>query len=237
MRNFSATGHHQRLVGQLIVSLTFCFLSICAGPSWGAQPIDSQAIIRETQQVVQTPQKLVLVWWVPEEFWRANLERNPNLPPENRERLLGVFRNYTMVLVIDGKLGPVASLSYSSEAAIRANLTVLDTQGGSYSPIKESDVDPDMKNLIQIFKPILANALGPMGQNMNFFLFQTKDRHAVVKATDEGKFDVVLAEQTFSFRLPLGSILPPKFDAQSGEKFPGNFVYSPYSGAKLVSQP
>jgi hypothetical protein len=46
---------------------------------------------------------------------------------------------------------------------------------------------------------------------------------------------VVLAGTEFKFRLPLGSLLPPKFDPNTHEKFPGNYIYSPYTGSKLVN--
>ena len=33
------------------------------------------------------------------------------------------------------------------------------------------------------------------------------------------------------------SLLPPKFDQDTGEKFPGNYLFNPYTGRKLATQP
>ena len=41
----------------------------------------------------------------------------------------------------------------------------------------------------------------------------------------------------FRYHLPLGSILPAVVDAHSGESFPGNYHFNPFTGDKLVPAP
>ena len=64
-----------------------------------------------------------------------------------------------------------------------------------------------------MMKPIFVNMLGPMGQNMHFFLFPAKDKsgNLIADAKNEGSFTVKLADRPFKWRLPLGSILPRRF--------------------------
>ncbi len=70
---------------------------------------------------------------------------------------------------------------------------------------------------------------------MHFVLFpaESEDGTAIVDPTREGVFTIVLLGQEFAFRLPLGSILPPKYDPATDEQFPGNFNYNPYTGTEL----
>jgi hypothetical protein len=42
-----------------------------------------------------------------------------------------------------------------------------------------------------------------------------------------------LYDQTYRWRTPLGSLLPVKVDAKTGEEFPGNYSFNPYTGEKL----
>lgn len=42
-----------------------------------------------------------------------------------------------------------------------------------------------------------------------------------------------MSDETFAWRLPLGSLMPATVDAGSGERFPGNSVYDPYTGRRL----
>ena len=37
----------------------------------------------------------------------------------------------------------------------------------------------------------------------------------------------------FIWWIPLGSLLPPKYDSETGEKFPGNYNYNPFTGIRL----
>ena len=38
-------------------------------------------------------------------------------------------------------------------------------------------------------------------------------------------------------KFPLGSLLKPRIDPVSGESFPGNYGYNPYTGVKLDAGP
>jgi hypothetical protein len=155
----------------------FCML-ILTGQSHGQGDIDLQAIAQETQKMSQTPNDLTLVWWVPEQFWQASLERDSTVTKAQVNQFLKTLRPYTMVFIVDGQMGRFGGITFTSEEAVRmarfkatncdffdcSNVTIKDAEGSSYAPLSESAVDPDTKNLLQIFKPIIVNMLGPMGQ-------------------------------------------------------------------------
>ena len=120
--------------------------------------------------------------------------------------------HYTIVCAVDGKVGPFAGFTYKSYQQMRGNIRIRDAKGTWYSPIPEDKIDPDTKNFFNMMRPILAAAIGPMGQNMHFFAFPAKSNTglSIADPREQGVFAVQLGENTFRWRLPLGSLLPPK---------------------------
>jgi len=53
----------------------------------------------------------------------------------------------------------------------------------------------------------------------------------------DGSLTVHLNDIALRYRLPLGSVLPPSLDLKTGESFPGNYHFNPYTGGKLVPRP
>jgi hypothetical protein len=217
---------------RLIIALHFLLL---VGYSYGQDRIDLQMLVQETQKMSQDSKEMTLVWWLPEQFWLASLAQHPTVSKAMTDQFVETIRPYTMIAVIDGKMGAFGGVTYTSEATVRTNTKLEDAVGRSYAPLREDKVDADTKNLMQMMKPVLVNMLGPMGQNMHFILFQSKDKgdRSIADAKRDGSFKVIVGSKEFKFRLPLGSVLPPKYDPKTGEKFPGNYNYNPFTGSKL----
>lgn len=218
----------------LIIGLCILFLTC---PSYGQGSIDLQAVAQETQKMSQASDEMTLVWWLPEQFWQASLAQDHTVTKAQTDQFLETLRPYIMIAVIDGRMGAFGGVTYKSEEAVRSTARLKDAQGRSYVPLNEFAVDADTKNLLQMLKPVIVNMLGPMGQNMHFILFQSKskDGRPIADPTKKGTFKVVVAEKEFKYRLPLGSVLPPKYDPKTGERFPGNYNYNPFTGSNLVN--
>ena len=114
--------------------------------------------------------------------------------PEQMERVLKVVRRYTLMAAVDGRVGPFGGVSYTTEETLRQNFTVKDSKGVSYAPLDETALDPDMKNMVKLPQPVIANMLGALGQNLHFFVFpaKAKDGSPIADATKEGLFEVLL---------------------------------------------
>jgi hypothetical protein len=197
--------------------------------------VDFNALITETQKMLQSPDKMTLVWWIPEDYWRISFEQDPSITAAQAEEIIGVLNNYTIVLVVDGKIGIMGGVTYKSEPDTRAEIRFKDSEGVRYSPLGEDKIDADTKNFLSMLKPIFANMLGPMGENMNFFLFpsENKEGKKTAEAKAEGTFSIELGENDFRWRLPLGSLLPSKECPTCKEILSGAFKFCPFDGAKL----
>jgi len=197
---------------------------------------DFRALILETQKKSDVVGELAFVWWLPEQFWRAAWSSGPNPVAEARmDQLLAIVRRYTIVGVVNGRMGPMGGATFMSEDEVRSTVTIKDAAGTSYVPLAEASIDPDLKNLLQILKPMFTNIAGPIGQNINFLVFPSKSDggRPVADATSHGALYVLVGEREFKYDLPLVSLLPPKIDPDTGQKFPGNYRFNPYTGREL----
>ena len=92
------------------------------------------------------------------------------MTPVQIEEFLKVLRPYMLIAVYDGKIGSFGGITYKPKATIQNNIQVIDKQGIHHRPLSDEIIDADTKSLLSMMKPVLANMLGPMGENMHFFL-------------------------------------------------------------------
>ena len=165
------------------------------------------------------------------------MAQNATLSDDQVEKVVTLVHPYTLVVVADGHMGPLGGVTWKDEPTVRASITLKDAKGSTYAPLAESKLSADAKNLLQIMKPMIANMMGPMGQNMWFVAFPgtNADGQPFADPTKEGLLTVSLDDREFKFPLPLASLLPAKYDSSTGEKFPGNYNYNPITGSKLVT--
>ncbi len=205
----------------------FCFAE--------GEQVDVNALIQETQKRSDKPGEMTFVWWIPEEYWRASFAQNPNMTAAQIEEFVKVFRPYTLVAAVDGNMGSYGTVTYKTETEIRSKISIIDSQGNSYPPLSEEAVSVEAKSFLAAKKPMLANALGPLGQNMYFFIFpaQNKDGQDIAAVKKEGAFSVKLGEGEFKWKLPLNSLLPAKTCPTCKEKISGAYKFCPWDGTKL----
>jgi hypothetical protein len=198
--------------------------------------VDINALVQETQRMSDRSGEMTLIWWIPEEFWRASLEQDPNMTAAQTEEFIKVLRPYMLIVAVDGNIGTFGGVTYKSETTIRDSIQIIDSQGTRYRPLGSENVDADTKNFLSMMKPVFVNMLGAIGQNMHFFLFPAKNTMGrnIAVAKSEGAFSVKLDERVFKWRLPLGSLLPAKMCPVDGEKLSGAWKFCPWHGAELT---
>jgi hypothetical protein len=175
---------------------------------------------------------------MPDQFWRASLQNSGRLTDQGIAQYIAVIHPYTLVAVLDAQRG-ITAFRYTDMDTIINEVTIEDAHGTMYSPLPPDSVAEDMKNLIQIFRPLLSNMMGAMGQHMEILVFPSVDKagHLIADPKKDGSLTVHLGDIALSYRLPLGSILPPSLDPKTGESFPGSYHFNPYTGSKLVQRP
>lgn len=220
-------------VGVFILILLFCgWWSFAFAQE---REVDINTLVQETQKLTQAADELTMVWWIPEEYWQVSFAQDSNMTAAQTEEFIKILRPYVLIVAVDGKVGAFGGVTYKSETVIRDSIQLIDNQGTHYRVLSDEKIDVDAKNFLSMMKPVFANMLGPMGQNMHFFLFQSKNEKGqnIAEAKKEGSFSVKLDEKLFKWRLPLDSLLPPKTCPVCAEKMSGAWRYCPWDGARL----
>ncbi len=120
---------------------------------------------------------------------------------------------------------PFGGIEFQSREAIQARIHLIDHEGNPYGPLPHEDVKADARNILSILPSLMATALGPIGQNIHFLAFPGEK--------EAGSFAVKLGEEVFEWKLPLGSLLPPKYCPVDGEELSGAWKYCPWHGVEL----
>jgi hypothetical protein len=191
-------------------------------------------IVKETLLQSKQSQVVRIAWWVPEEFWLESFKANPAMSKEQIDQFISFFHSYTLLIVVDGKIGIMGGVNYSDEQDIRKSLVLTSGSGVKYRPIDDSLLSADLKNFLIVMKPLMSNAIGALGQNMNFYVFQGNgpEDTPIIDAKSKGSFTVTLQNEEFRWRLPIAALLPRRTCPNCKETFPGTYNYCPYDGNK-----
>jgi hypothetical protein len=214
-------------------ALVMLFLAL-ATTSAGA--VDIQKLTRDTQRTSQSSGQVTFVWWMPQAWWEASLNSNPSLTPEGRTQILAVLDEYLLFAVVRARMASTGAIDARPKAEMLSNAR-LEIDGTKIDPIPPQDLAPTAQAILLGIKPILASLLGKFGQSVEIVAYPGKhDGKRLLDAAQPGSFRYTLYDETFTWRLPLPSLLPAKFDPKTGDEFPGDYQFNPYTGAPLSTK-
>jgi hypothetical protein len=206
------------------------FTLVCAGTAAAA---NIQEMVRETQRVEQTDGNMSFVWWLPQQFWEESMRSNPALTADARNQVLAAMSDYLIVALIHARVGPLGISDAAAKDELLGNVH-LESNGKPIEPLDPAKIAPGAQVLLAQLKPAIASTAGQVGQSMEFVVFSAKaDGELLIDASQPGSVGIRFYDSTFKWRLPLASLLPKRLDAKSGEEFPGNYEFNPYTGNRL----
>ncbi len=219
----------------VIGAVLLCLLAPVQAEDKSDFKIDLTKFTQETQKFSQDANKMEFVWWIPVDFWQESFKNDPTVSRTDADELIDAFDDYVMVAVVDGTMNDYGTVSYKSYSTVESKLYILDKSQKKYSPLSSSKVNAKTNEMLGAFKPIMANMLGNMGQNMHIFLFPKKDANGAVidDPKGEGSFSVVLGTTTYKWKLPLISLYPVMPCEKCKEDCSGAWTYCPWCGAIL----
>jgi len=190
-----------------------------------------QKFIKETQQLKSEGSGMTIVWWIPSEYWEASFRQDKTLSEDGIKMFLETVDQYDLALVIDVEFGMMGSIKGKGPEYVNSHIT-LTYDGETYQPLPVKDINDDMINFLDMMKPLFVNMMGNLGNEIEFAVFQ-KDGAKIINPLSEGHFELNYDGDDFRFRLPLAALLPDKVDPKTGEVFPGNYEFNPYTGDAL----
>lgn len=231
------TGNRRPWSGRVALALAAAWTVTTLAAAGDAREIDFNLLMNETLQQSPLADRMTFVWWLPEEFWEWSIEQGQALSDAAGEEFLAVLRPYALFVVLDGTIGPMGGVTFRDAASLRETVVLVDAKGGEHRALAGDGVSADARNLVTVMRPLLANMLGPTGENMTFFFFPAKtgEGAAIAGAKREGSFSVKVDDQVFKWKTPLASVLAQKVCPVDGEEMSGAWSYCPWHGKKLAA--
>ena len=197
--------------------------------------IDFDMLMNETQIFLDDPDKMLMVWWLPKEYWIATAEEDPFFDTNMAEETIDVLNPYIVTFIIVGRIGAFGGIKYETIEKIYDNSYLQLSTNHKLYPIKRDKIDPDVINFMEMMKPIFANMMGQMGENMQYVLFnaQYQNGEDYINSKSKDYFKLNVLENEVKFNLPLASIFPKKTCSKCDEILNGTYNYCPFDGTNL----
>ena len=227
--------------------LTILFATALILPATGverkpAEAINPDELVAETQlDVAQSRDRIAFVWYIPSEYWQAALNRNSDLSPAVKDEILRTVTGLTVIAVVQGECPPVGQIRYYDRNYLLNNTRFfrIDVNGERHPLQPYRVVSPQVERLIGSIPTMLGTAIGSLGENLHFFVFndRTLDRKRVVDPALPGGLAVELngrGGETFhaEFEFPLNSLYVPRL-CPNGKPAHVSWRYCPWTGEKL----
>jgi hypothetical protein len=218
-------------------------LPLCAnaGAIEKKQPkdVDISAMTNETQRTSYAG-GVHLAWWIPPEYWEASLSRDPNVTDAARKQVLDTLRGYSMLAVVQAEVGALGNFTFYERDAVIKGLKLELSDGKDWaSLVPLAEVPQTLAPLLKVLGPILSSAMGPMGQNMNFFVLDDQKKGGrLISPYEPGMLRITLTDnkgvklEPLLIEFPLDSLYVPR-RCPNGKPAHVSWMVCPWDGSKL----
>jgi hypothetical protein len=206
--------------------------------------VSSDALIGETQTGPKDAgdDHTCLVWWIPQEFWEGMMSRDNSLPEETKAKMLKAVEGVSILAIVQADISHLGGFDFYPEEMVSKNLIATRTNAtGNHEKIPvKNDINSDLEVVLASFKPVLATAMGRMGDNMHFFVLDDvadgggrrldpyKGGNLKVRLLDKG------GRQLFSeIPMPLNCLFEPRY-CPNGKEAHVSWNFCPWTGEKLA---
>lgn len=218
---------------KIITLLLCCYCS--AGFAQTFKDVDFTEFVRDIQIWKKDNNRMQLVWWLPNEYWKVAFSQTNTVPPEVAGKVQDMIKDYVIICAGDMKFIKT-ELFFKTKNEILPVLSLTDSAGKKYYPLAAKDITEDAVMVEEILKPMFSKIIGQMGAGINIFYFKVKDKNGknIIDPYAKELFTVNMGETAFTWQLPIVSLLPPKFCPVDKEKMKGNWNFCPVHGDKLT---
>lgn len=196
---------------------------------------DINELIEDTQINLGEQGEIKMAWWIPTEFWRVTFENEPGIPAEEVDNFMKTLEPYSIFAVVEGEIGNYGGVNYTPLETLESSLSLTGSDGKTYKSLLFTDLSADMRSFLSMFRPILVNMIGQLGENMHFFVFDdiTSKGLRISDPYANGSVTLKCHNEEYKWRTPLGSLLAPKYCPVDNEEMSGAWKYCPFHGDEL----
>lgn len=184
---------------------------------------------------------IAIVWWVPVEYWAVFFERDTDMSEADKNEILGVLRNVSLLAVVEADIGPFGGLDFYSKLKVQDRMTISyrNAAGQRQRMLPMKNVDPDLQMVLEMLQTIMTGAMGEMGKSMHFYVLDDQSglSSRMIDPYKSGELTVQFAGEnnrimTASLEMPLNSLYVPR-KCPNGRNAHISWKYCPWSGTKL----
>ena len=217
------------------LTLFFFAASLNSAPVY-AQDAETIRLLTTESMVNNTDgMNLHLAWYLADEFWLYVVNANPDIAgTEAAEAMYDMVSEYNFVAVVIGK-NTGAGFSFASEEKMRKSMFLEGQDGKRHRPIGTDEMDYELLLMLDVFRPIMGQFLGELGENFNFFVFEKSNDIGELIFDPIADQDVTLNAEgvSFTWSLPMSALIPKKRCPEDAELMNGTWNYCPIHGNAL----
>ena len=205
--------------------------------------VDTDALTRQTQvsSSDSVEQHLGLVWWIPQEFWRTVLANDMNTSEADKQVVLDAFSGVFVLALVQADISALGAFHFYTREEVAAGLDVQARSTGAdavfLAPMGQ--VKPDLELVLGFMKPMLTAAMGNLGNNMHFFVYEDAGAGGARRIDPYEPGEVAVTLRTRDGRdydslleLPLDALYVPR-TCPNGKAAHVSWRFCPWSGAPL----
>ena len=133
-------------------------LAFLLGFSLPARAAGIDALVQDTQRQASGANAMGMAWWIPTEFWILAVEQSQGtMPAAQRDQLRASLDPFTVLVVFDGSMGPLGGASFRSPEEVARSTRLVDLSGKTWEPLPDSQLSPDLRNILMVMKPMFAS--------------------------------------------------------------------------------
>ncbi len=231
------------------LSLLTAILLTCVALAPAVKPlpikkINVEKLTTETQKSVEpNPDGMNLVWWMPVEFWKASFAQDASVPAAQAKQFTDALEKYVLLPVVRTDITDWGQFNFHNRARTIQSLKVywVDENGQKTALSLARNPDPKVKALLGFIRPMLSDAMGKLGENFHFLLFDNvgKNGQPIVDAKQRGQLVVEMAKLgtdlggKVTIACPLDSLFVPRICGPCNKPMHSTWQYCPWCGKKL----
>lgn len=205
--------------------------------------VSIDGLAEETQKSAEPTDGMNLVWYIPIEFWDVTLRQDPTIDEASRADMIGSLEEIFILGMVRADISNFGAFSFHDENEVLKHLTVtfIDKEGMKRALQPAEKVDPDVRMLLNMMRPMFTGAMGPMGESFHMIVYNDRDEagNRIVSPLRDGTLRVNLqtlgkeAGGTINFEFPLDSLYEPRICTNCAEPAHIRWNWCPFCGTEL----
>ena len=217
--------------------LVATLLALCASASFASRSIAPPTLDREAVQRHQDDKHMAMAMWFAPQFFEMSAAGKSN--PAAVRMMTAKLEGYAIFGILDVQLDSgMGGVVPGDRARMRASAVLKFGDHAPLTPVREEDQPDEVRAMLRLMKPLISGMLGQVGDAMEFVVFNDADEQGKSQMNVHAHTSAALDfdNDSFSWNLPAISSLPSRVDPTTGDTFPGDFDYSPFTGRKLETR-